>query len=352
MNTRRFTRVLAILTASMMILSSSCTKPAPAETTPIEAASITSLAETAKVPTSARTAAAALTPTSTPVPTETIPLPTETTMPDLGPLNISNVDGVNDPIDVIAQKDPDIENILLLGIDGGDGANIGHRSDCMCVLSINTRDNTVKLSSLMRDIKVYFPASGKWGKLNAAYQYGGPGQAVNVINYNFGLDIQKYFVLDFESFRAAVDAIGGVDVEMTAKEAQTIYAVPEATAGVVHMDGFVSLVFCRVRKLDSDFSRVARQRRFLIAVFNKLRTQDLVTQYTECHNLLTIIRTNIGVDELTGQIYNFVLNADQNVTEYTVPAAGMYTSSSQGTYYIKLDWEKQIPALQAFIYGA
>jgi len=352
MNTRRFTRVLAILTASMLILSSSCASPAPAVTTPAETTAITSTAQTSKTPTSAQTSAADPTSTPTPIPTETVPLPTETTMPDLGPLNVANVDGVNDPIDPVARIDPNVENILLLGIDGGDGADIGHRSDCMCVLSINTKDNTIKLSSIMRDIKAYFPATGKWGKLNAAYQYGGPGQVVNVINYNFGLDIQKYFVLDFESFRAAVDAIGGVDVEMTAKEAQTIYAVPEATAGVVHMDGFVSLVFCRVRKLDSDFNRVARQRRFLIAVFNKLRTQDLVTQYTASHNMLSIIRTNIGADELTGQIYNFAQNADLNVTEYTVPAADMYTSTSQGTYYIKLDWDKQIPALHAFIYGA
>ena len=349
MKTRRFTRALAIFTASMLILSSSCASPAPAATTPSETTAITSTAQTSKTPTSAQTSSAAPTPTS--VPTETEPLPTETTMPDLGPLTIANVDGVNDPIDPVTRKDPNIENILLLGIDGGDGADIGHRSDCMCILSINTKDNTIKLSSLMRDIKAYFPATGKWGKLNAAYQYGGPGQAVNVINYNFGLDIQKYFVLDFESFRAAVDAIGGVDVEMTAKEAQYIYAVPDATAGIVHMDGFVSLVFCRVRKLDSDFSRVARQRRFLIAVFDKLRTQDPVTQFTACHNLLSIIRTNIGVDELTGQIYNFTLNADQNVTEYTVPAPDMYTSSSSGTYYIKLNWDKQLPALQAFIYG-
>ncbi|MEI8200440.1 MAG: LCP family protein [Eubacteriales bacterium] len=349
MNTQRFTRVLAILTASTLILSSSCTKSAPAESTPVETtAAITSAIETTVAP----TATPSPTSTPTPVPTETVPLPTETTMPDLGPLNIANVEGVNDPIDPVAQKDPNIENILLLGIDGGDGVDIGHRSDCMCVLSINTKDNTIKLSSLMRDIKAYFPATGKWGKLNAAYQYGGPGQAVNVINYNFGLDIQKYLVLDFESFRATVDAIGGVDIEMTAKEAQTIYGSPEAQAGVIHVDGFVSLLFCRVRKLDSDFNRVARQRRFLIAVFKKLRTQDLVTQYTACHNMLSIIRTNMGADELTGQIYNFTLNADQNVTEYTVPAADMYTSTSSGTYYIKLNWDAQIPALQAFIYGA
>lgn len=349
MNTQRLTRVLAILTAGILILSSSCTKLAPTETTFMETSTaITSTAETTMVPT--LTPAPTSVPTA--VPTETIPVTTEPVMPDLGPLNIANVEGVNDPIDPVAQKNPDIVNILLLGIDGGDGADIGHRSDCMCVLSINAKDNTIKLSSIMRDIKAYFPATGTWGKLNAAYQYGGPGQTVNVINYNFGLDIQKYLVLDFESFRATVDAIGGVDIEMTAKEAQTIYGSPEAQAGVNHVDGFVSLIFCRVRKLDSDFNRVARQRRFLIAVFNKLRTQDLVTQYTACHNMLSIIRTNMGADELTGQIYNFALNADLNVTEYTVPAADMYTSTSQGTYYIKLDWDKQVPALQSFIYGA
>lgn len=344
MNTQRFTRVLAILTASTLILSSSCAKPAPAETTPMETTAIITTAATTAVPTS--------TPAPTPIPTETIPVPTEIPMPDLGPLILNNVDGVNDPIDPVAQKDPDIENILLMGVDGGFGANIGHRSDSMCVLSINAKENTIKLSSIMRDIKAYFPATGKWGKLNAAYQYGGPGQVVNVINYNFGLDIQKYLVLDFESFTATVDAIDGVDIDMTAKEAQTIYGSPDVEAGVKHVDGFVALLFCRVRKLDSEFNRVARQRRFLIAVFNKLRTQDPVTQYTACHNMLSIIRTNMGAEELTGRIFDFALNADQNVTEYTVPADGMYTSTSEGTFYFILDWDEQVPALQAFIYGA
>src|SRR5665647_626736 len=102
MNTQRFIKVLAIITASMLILSSSCTKLTPAETTPMETIAITTTAETTKAP------------TPTPIPTETVPVPTETTMPDLGPLNIANVDGVNDPIDPVVRKDPNIENILLL----------------------------------------------------------------------------------------------------------------------------------------------------------------------------------------------------------------------------------------------
>ena len=225
MNTQRLTRVLSILIASMLILSS-CSNPTPAETTPMETTAVITTAATTMVPTSTPA------PTSAPtaVPTETIPVPTEIPMPDLGPLIINNVEWVNDPIDPVTQKNPDIENILLMGVDGGFGANIGHRSDSMCVLSINAKDNTIKLSSIMRDIKAYFPATGKWGKLNAAYQYGGPGQVVNVINYNFGLDIQKYLVLDFEGFTATVDSIDGVDVDMTAKEAQTIYGSPEVGA--------------------------------------------------------------------------------------------------------------------------
>jgi hypothetical protein len=59
----------------------------------------------------------------------------------------------------------------------------------------------------------------------------------------------------------------------------------------------------------------------------------------------------MGAEELTGHIFDFALNADQNVTEYTVPAEGMYTSTNEGTFYFKLDWDEQIPALQAFIYG-
>ena len=346
MTVSRLKRILSAITAASVILSAcACARSEPGDTTETSA----SVTDTTRkpLPTSAPTD----TPPPLPTPSPT-PLPTEPTMPDLGPLNILNVDGTNDPIEPVAQKDPNIENILLLGIDGGDGADIGHRSDCMCVLSINTQTGTIRLCSIMRDIKAYFPAKDKWAKLNAAYEYGGPGQVVNVINYNFHLDIQKYLVLNFDSFRAAVDALGGVDIEMTQKEARTIYSDSSAQAGVYHLDGTGALVFCRIRKLDSDFNRVARQRRFLITVFKKLQSQDLVTQYTACHNILNLVRTNMSVDELTGHLFEFAKTADQNVAEYTVPASDMYKSTSSGTYYILPDWDRQVPAVQEFLYGA
>src|SRR5665647_3140631 len=89
--------------------------------------------------------------------------PGETVSPDVsqaptptgveaGPATLADVDGKNDPIIKIDPIDPNIENILIIGIDGGDGLNIGHRSDTMLIVSINKEEKTVKLTSLMRDI--------------------------------------------------------------------------------------------------------------------------------------------------------------------------------------------------------
>ena len=96
-----------------------------------------------------------------------------------------------------------ITNIALFGVDARDydGGTFAGRSDAIMVMSIDNVHHKVKLTSIMRDVRVYMgdgsPYDSGYDKLNHAYMYGGPEQAIRTINQNFGLDIQDYVTVNF-----------------------------------------------------------------------------------------------------------------------------------------------------------
>ena len=275
---------------------------------------------------------------------------TEPTAIDDGPAQLSDVDTNNDPIILIDQKDPNIENILLIGIDGGDGLNIGHRSDSMIIVSINSDTKKVKLISLQRDIKAYYPNSGKYNKLNASYAFGGPGETVNIINYNFDLDIQKYVVVDFQGFRDIVNVIGGVTVDVKDKEVKYIPDLTEA--GTYLLDGSQTLAYSRIRHSDDDFVRSQRQRDVLLSIFADLRGEDPLSQTSVANKSLAFMRSNISVTEITGSLFNLALKVDSKVDQYSVPQSGMYSVEELPVWYINMNWTKANKALHEYIWGA
>ena len=124
----------------------------------------------------------------------------------------------------------DVTNLLLLGIDARTMKERG-RSDSMIIVTINKKNKTIKLSSLLRDTAVTIPGRDKNGdgqddyaKLNAAYAYGGFNLLSKTIEQNFRLKIDKYVGVNFVVFPIAVDAMGGIDIYMTAKEASKVCA--------------------------------------------------------------------------------------------------------------------------------
>lgn len=148
-----------------------------------------------------------------------------------------------------------IKNYLLLGYDGT--KNTGVRSDTNIILSVNDKKKTIKLISLLRDTYVSLPGrdankDGKddWGKLNSAYAYGGHTMQSAMIRENFRLEIDQYIGVNFTSLPIVVDAMGGLDIELTKTE---MGQIPKAglkkvpgdigwqpmtgSAGVHHLDG-------------------------------------------------------------------------------------------------------------------
>jgi len=141
-------------------------------------------------------------------------------------------------------SDPYVLNIMLFGADqyGNDGL-----SDSMILLSIDNRHEKIKMTSFLRDTYISIP--GHWAsKLNAAYALGGAELSIATIESNYGIRVDRYAIVNFETFKEIVDIMGGVDIELTqdeiyyindqiAQNGQSEYLPWDTQEGIVHLNG-------------------------------------------------------------------------------------------------------------------
>lgn len=238
----------------------------------------------------------------------------------------------------------DVTNLLLLGIDARTMKERG-RSDSMIIVTINKKNKTIKLSSLLRDTAVTIPGRDKNGdgqddyaKLNAAYAYGGFNLLSKTIEQNFRLKIDKYVGVNFVVFPIAVDAMGGIDIYMTAKEASKVCAPGQkledwergfkkigTESKVYHLNGYQALQYSRIRHIDSDFNRTGRQRKVIEQLIVKAKTMSFGTLNTILNQVLPQVATNMSGDELMGYALNAGSYANYAIdTSFHLPENGKY----------------------------
>ncbi len=201
-----------------------------------------------------------------------------------------------------------ITNILLAGVDGNN-LEKGNRSDSMMVLTIDEKNNDIRITSLARDTYVQIPGYGE-EKLTHAYAYGGPALLLQTIDKNFGLKIDKYAVVSFSSFEKIIDALGGVEIDVLPKEVSYIPGVN--SAGKQTLNGAEALAYSRIRYADDAYQRDNRQRTVMQAAYNKISSNpgDLM----EIGNtILGYTKTNIPPMEIF-KLANKVIK--MNFTEF------------------------------------
>lgn len=197
-------------------------------------------------------------------------------------------------------KNPLVSNILLLGVDGEEGQS--SRSDSMILVSIDFVHQKIKLTSFLRDCWVEIPSKGKNAKLNAAYAYGGPQLAKDTIEYNYGVGIDHFIKVDFRMFKMIIDKLGGVDVEVTKKEADFINKTTRQTVesgSSVHLNGEEALVYCRIRKLDTDYMRTFRQRKVITALLDKAKKASAADLIAMAKEVFPLIETDLSPSEIS-----------------------------------------------------
>ena len=231
----------------------------------------------------------------------------------------------------------DIENIALFGVDNSGAKYNEERSDAMKIISLNKTDKTIAITSVERDVVVYIPGDyQKYGHFNWAYWFGEPKLAVQTLNYNLDLDITKYVTFTFGAVEDLVDLLGGIDVELTGNEAATVGI--GSYAGTYTLNGKQALSYSRIRKLDSDFTRMERQNYVIQAVMNKLKNQDILTIMNIVNEMLPSINTNLTVNEIKDYITSLLSYDLGNIEQYKEPSGeydDIQTCPGLGGYIVR-----------------
>ena len=264
-------------------------------------------------------------------------------------------------------NDPMVLNVLLFGADKNDGTS--QRSDTMIMLSIDNRHKKIKLTSFMRDLWVYIPDYG-YSKLNHAYAYGGPKLAIDTIEQNFGVGIDRYAIVDFASFKAIIDILGGIDIELSDeeidyinwqcwknKQVQTRHELTDK-AGLVHLNGRQALWYARDRgDIDegfsgSDFDRTARQRKLLRTIASDMKSASITQIVNIVNQIGPLITTNLKKTEITTLVANSLTYLSYDMVEYRIPSDGNYEAGwhyGMSTLDVP-DWDTERTNLAIFVY--
>lgn len=247
---------------------------------------------------------------------------------------------------LFGKKEDDILNILLIGQDMREGEE--HKlADAMILCSVNRNTKTMTMCSLMRDMYVQLPDyaghTGTKNRINAAYSLGcawngdrgGMEMLDQLILEQFGVEVDYNVEFDFDSFVRVVDALDGVELDLTEAEAAYLNKQPHLSGGCTEgsnlLDGETALVFVRTRHSsagDSDFFRTGRQRAVVAAVAEKLKGIDIQKLY----GLMTEILPMIYTDMTNGQIVSCALKllpiaGELEIKSQQIPADGTYENA-------------------------
>ncbi len=273
--------------------------------------------------------------------------------------NIDNSNlGINSDID---NQYDDVKNIALFGIDSTEDSG---RSDSIMILTINNKDNKLKITSLMRDSYVSIDGHGK-DKLNHAYAFGGPELAVKTINKNFDLNISDFVTVNFSSLPKLIDAVGGVEIDVDGEELKFInnyindlnfknktnYATINKT-GLQHLNGTQAMAYCRIRYTSGgDYKRSDRHREVLENLIQK-STSISVLKYPELlSELLPMLKTSLS----SGEIMNYGVQGVKLVNSLEQDRYPKDENSEEAminnVYYLKFDERATIEALHNWIFN-
>lgn len=229
-------------------------------------------------------------------------------------------------------------NYLIIGSDSRDLEAERGRSDVMVLMHISDDRERVDLIHFPRDYFVDIPGSSRPNKINASYSIGGAPLVVETIQPLVGVPIDSVAIVDFESFKALTDAVGGVDVNVAE-------ASPGFPEGVMTMDGDKGLEFVRERYALSqgDISRGQRQQAFIKAVMLKTLSPGTLTNPAKLTSVVDAATTNLTVDESLdmGDMRSLAFSMrgvrGDDIDFVTAPWTGIGSDSAAGSIVLPAD---------------
>lgn len=291
------------------------------------------------------------------------PYPEEDVDPDdlVDLFSESGITKVSDK-NILPRSEEGVDNFLLLGIEEIGGAR---NTDSIMIVSINRTSKEITLVSLLRD--TYIEHENRARKLNAYYAAGGMSTLISVIEENYRIKIDGYAYVNFEAFEKVVDELGGVDIELGAKEAAYLNvknyisnpANRNVNAGMNHLNGNQALGYARVRKVETlggvndDYGRTVRQRRLLTAIFDKYKKKNIIDLISITSNCLSYVKTNVTSGQISKTIEFIVEDGITTLNSERFPYNGLFEDPYEYngiTYPILPNWEENVVRLYQDIY--
>ena len=258
--------------------------------------------------------------------------------------------------------------IALFGVDARGGANMTQagaaRSDAVIIASINNDTKEVKLVSVYRDAFLEIAQQGAGNqKYTHAYFLGGPVCAIETLNKNLDLNITDYVTVDFKALTNAIDALGGITINVKASEIQAlnenmveqmqvtgIQSQGVYSAGEQVLNGTQAVAYARIRKVgNNDFERTQRQRAVIGAMVAKAKQSDLSTLTNMINQIFPQVATNMTNGQLislAASVFEYELGENTGFPlSYQCPTLG-----SKGSVVVPANLISNVDYLHEFLY--
>ena len=193
------------------------------------------------------------------------------------------------------------KNVVVLGVDNREDEFDTGRSDTLFVVMLDEQKQNLSLLSIPRDTRVKLKGYG-WDKINHAYAYGGRELTQQTVEELLGIRVDHYVLVDFSGFQGLVDAIGGVDInvekDMYYHDSWDGFTV-DLKQGEQHLDGATAIQYVRYRDEEGDIGRIQRQQKFLLAVYRKINSANMLVRIPGlAQQLNTMIETNMPLSNM------------------------------------------------------
>lgn len=283
--------------------------------------------------------------------------------------------------------DEDVLNILLVGTDErteavNDADAFTHlnqldgtedttefsddaRADSMILVSMDIKDHIIRLVSIERGTGVPILLDGyedQYDWITHTFRYGGPKLTMKTVEECFNIEVDHFVRVNFNSFVQIVNAVGGVDIDITEMEAKALnWEVPSNSMLIVnhvdpgpnHFDGYTALQYARLRKIDNDWKRVERQRTVIEAVLDQVKNASVMELDNLLNTVLPLIQTNFTKTEIAALLVQLPGFLGCDVQQMSLPLQGTYgvRTGMDNRLMYDPDWVVNIKALQDFLYN-
>lgn len=230
-------------------------------------------------------------------------------------------------------------NILLLGVDKRPGDS--GRSDALMVLSLDPKQNQMKIISIPRDTRTTIVGMGFKDKINHAYAYGGTDMSVATVENLLDIELDYYVQMNMQGLSEMVDAVGGITVNNKLDWYDEGYYKEgyHYEKGKIHLNGPKTMGYVRMRHLDprGDFGRTERQRQVIQAIIDKGAS---IASINKIDNMLEVLgdnmATNMDFDDMKNLLFHYK-DVRKNVVSYMLKGNG---TKIDGVYYLLVPEEE------------